>query len=96
MFRRHRISSATFYKWKSKYGGLEVPEARRLKALENKNRRLMKLLAASLLDNAAWQLLNPILRKPSSNRPLRKNVRFRTRKLLGPNGPTRAMLSQMC
>ena len=51
--RRHGISSATFYKWKAKYGGLEASEARRLKALEGENRRLKKLLAESLLDNAA-------------------------------------------
>jgi putative transposase len=50
--RRHAISSATFSKWKSKCG-LEVSEARRLKALEDENRRLKKLLAESLLDNAA-------------------------------------------
>jgi len=42
--RRHGISSATLYKWKAKYGGLEVSEARRLKALEDENRRLKKLL----------------------------------------------------
>jgi putative transposase len=41
------------YKWKSKYGGLEISEARRLKALENENRRLKRLLAESMLDNAA-------------------------------------------
>jgi putative transposase len=51
--RRHGISSATFYKWKAKYGGLEVSEARRLKSLEDENRRLKKLLAESMLDNAA-------------------------------------------
>ena len=51
--RRHGISSATFDKWKSKYGGLEVSEARRLKSLEDENRRLKKLLAESMLDNAA-------------------------------------------
>ena len=51
--RRHGISSATFYKWKSRYGGLGVSEARRLKALEDENRQLKKLLAESLLDNAA-------------------------------------------
>jgi putative transposase len=51
--RRHGISDATFYKWKSKYGGLEVSEARRLRALEDENRRLKKLLAESMLDNAA-------------------------------------------
>ena len=49
--RRHGISSATLYKWKSKYGGLEVSEARRLKALEDENRRLKKLLAESMLEN---------------------------------------------
>ena len=42
-----------FYKWKAKYGGLEVSEARRLKSLEDENRRLKKLLAEAMLDNAA-------------------------------------------
>jgi len=51
--RRHGISDATFYKWKAKYGGLEVSAARRLKSLEDENRRLKKLLAESMLDNAA-------------------------------------------
>jgi putative transposase len=51
--RRHGISNATFYKWKAKYGGLDVSEARRLKSLEDENRRLKKLLAESVLDNAA-------------------------------------------
>lgn len=51
--RRHGISSATFYKWKAKYGGLEVSEARRLKALEDENARLKKLLAESMLNEAA-------------------------------------------
>jgi len=49
--RRHGISSATFYKWKSKYGGLEVSEARRLRALEDENAQLNKLLAEAMLDN---------------------------------------------
>ena len=49
--RRHGISSATFYKWKAKYGGLDVSDARRLKALEDENRRLKKLLAETMLDN---------------------------------------------
>ena len=48
--RRHGISNATFYKWKAKYGGLDVSEARRLKSLEDENRRLKKLLAESMLD----------------------------------------------
>jgi putative transposase len=51
--RRHGISDATFYKWKAKYGGLDVSEARRLKSLEDENRRLKKLLAEAMLDNAA-------------------------------------------
>ncbi len=50
--RRHRISSATFYKWQAKYGGLELSEAKRLKGLEDENRRLKKLLAEAMLDNA--------------------------------------------
>ena len=50
--RKHGISSATFYKWKAKYGGLEVSEARRLRSLEDENRRLKKLLAKTMLDNA--------------------------------------------
>ncbi len=50
--RRHGISSATFYKWKAKYGGLDVSEARRLRALEAENARLKKLLADAMLDNA--------------------------------------------
>ena len=49
--RRHGISSATFYKWKSKYGGLEVSDARRLRQLEQENARLKKLLAESMLEN---------------------------------------------
>lgn len=50
--RKHGISSATFYKWKSRYGGLDVSDARRLKTLEEENARLKKLLAESMLDNA--------------------------------------------
>ena len=51
--RNHGISEATFYNWKSKFGGLDVSEARRLKQLEGENARLKKLLADSMLDNAA-------------------------------------------
>jgi putative transposase len=50
--RKHGISSATFYKWKGKYGGLEVSDAKRLKALEDENVKLKKLLAEAMLDNA--------------------------------------------
>jgi putative transposase len=51
--RRHGISEQTFYRWKSKYGGMGRSDAVRLKSLEDENRRLKKLLAESLLDNAA-------------------------------------------
>ena len=50
--REHGISSATFYKWKAKFGGLEVSDARKLKALEDENAKLKKLLAEQMLDNA--------------------------------------------
>lgn len=50
--RKHGVSEATFYKWKSSYGGLEVSEAKRLKALEDENARLKRLLAEAMLDNA--------------------------------------------
>jgi putative transposase len=48
--RRHGFSEASFYLWRSKYGGLEVSEARRLKVLETENARLKKLLAESMLE----------------------------------------------
>ena len=51
--RRHGISGATFYKYKAKFGGLEVSEARRLRALEDENAKLKKLLAEAMLDNVA-------------------------------------------
>jgi putative transposase len=51
--RKHGISDATFYKWKAKYGGLEVSEAKRLRALEDENGRLKRMLADAMLDNAA-------------------------------------------
>ena len=50
--RRHGISSATFYKYKAKFGGLDVSEARRLRALEDENAKLKKLLAEAMLYNA--------------------------------------------
>jgi putative transposase len=50
--RKHGISDATFYKWKAKYGGMEVSDVRRLKALEDENTKLKKLLAEAMLDNA--------------------------------------------
>ena len=50
--RKHGISEATFYNWKAKFGGLDVSEAKRLKALEDENGKLKKLLAEAMLDNA--------------------------------------------
>jgi putative transposase len=51
--RKHGISEATFYNWKSKFGGMDVSEAKRLKTLENENAKLKRLLAEAVLDNAA-------------------------------------------
>jgi putative transposase len=48
--RKYGISDATFYKWRSRYGGMEISDARKLKALEDENRKLKKLLAESMLD----------------------------------------------
>jgi putative transposase len=50
--RKHAISSATFYKYKARFGGLEVSDARKLRALEDENAKLKKLLAEQMLDNA--------------------------------------------
>ena len=50
--RKHGISDVTFYKWKSKYGGMEASDAKRLKALEDENAKLKRLLAEAMLDNA--------------------------------------------
>ena len=51
--RKHGVSSPTFYKWKAKFGGLDVSEARKLKALEEENGRLKRMLADAMLDNVA-------------------------------------------
>ena len=51
--RKHGISEATFYNWKSKFGGMDVSEAKRLKGLETENSKLKRLLADAMLDNAA-------------------------------------------
>ena len=53
--RKHGISTATFYKWKAKFGGLDVSDARRLKALEEENARLKKLLAESMMDVSTFR-----------------------------------------
>ena len=55
--RKHGISEATLYNWKAKYGGMDVSEAKRLRMLEDENRKLKKLLAESMLDNSALKEL---------------------------------------
>jgi putative transposase len=55
--RKHGISTATFYNWKAKFGGMDVSEARRLKTLEDENSRLKRMLADAMLDNAALKEL---------------------------------------
>ena len=59
--RKHGISEATLYNWKAKYGGMEVSDAKRLRSLEEENRKLKKLLAESMLDQAA--LKEPLTKK---------------------------------
>ena len=51
--RKHGVSDASIYKWKARYGGMDVSEARRLKTLEEENARLKRLLADAMLDNVA-------------------------------------------
>ena len=58
--RKHGISEATFYKYKAKYGGMDVSDARKLKALEDENAKLKKLLAEAMLDN---DILNDVAAK---------------------------------
>ena len=55
--RKHGISEATLYNWKAKYGGMDVSDAKRLRSLEDENRSLKKLLAESMLDQAALKEL---------------------------------------
>jgi putative transposase len=55
--RTHGLSSPTFYKWKAKFGGMDVSEARRLKALEDENAKLKRMLADAMLDNVALREL---------------------------------------
>lgn len=56
--RRHAISSATFFKWKARFGGMDVSDARKLKALEEENGKLKKLLADAMLDNLMLKDIN--------------------------------------
>ena len=56
--RQHGISSATFYKWKAKFGGMDVSDAKRLRALEDENAKLKKLLAETMLDMVMLKDIN--------------------------------------
>jgi putative transposase len=58
LLREHNISQGTFYRWKAKYGGMEVNEAKRLKAVEEENRRLKRLVADLSLDNQILKDIN--------------------------------------
>ena len=69
--RKHGISSSTFYKWKAKYGGVEVSDAKRLKALEDENAKLKKLLAEAELDERCSR------RSPQKNGDSRRQARSR-------------------
>jgi putative transposase len=64
--REHNVSQATFYKWKAKYGGMDVSKAKRLRQLEEENAKLKRLLTDAMLDNAA---LKDLLGKPGEARP---------------------------
>lgn len=55
IIRKHGIANGTFYRWKSKYGGMEVSEAKRLRELESENARLKKLLADTMLEKTALE-----------------------------------------
>ena len=72
--RKHGISEATYYNWKAKYGGMTVSEAQRLKDLEQENNKLKRLLAESMLDNAALKDL--LSRKQQAHRPSAKRFGY--------------------
>ena len=77
--RKHGVSSATFYKWKAKYGGLDVSDAKRLKSLEDENAKLKKLLAEAMLDNA---MLKDIASKNVWSAPALQGLSFCRQKQL--------------
>jgi putative transposase len=82
--RKRAISSATFYKWKGKYGGLEVSDARRLKALEDENAKLKKLLAEATLENA---ILEDVASKNGDARRQARGRRVSSRMKSANGGP---------
>ena len=70
--RKHGISSATFYAWKARFGGMDVSDAKRLKSLEDENAKLKRLLADAMLDNVA---LKDLLSKAGGCRPSHHDLR---------------------
>src|SRR6516164_4836781 len=74
--REHGISSATFYKWKAKYGGLDVSDAKRLKSLEDENAKLKRLLAEAMLDNAMLKDINKKMVTPAARREAVAHLRL--------------------
>ena len=77
--RKHGVSSATFYKWKAKYGGLDVSDAKRLRSLEDENAKLKKLLAEAMLDSA---MLKDIAAKNVWSAPALQGLSFCRQKQL--------------
>jgi putative transposase len=77
--RKHGVSSATFYKWKAKCGGLDVSDAKRLRSLEEENRKLKKLLAEAMLDSA---MLKDIAAKNVWSAPALQGLSFCRQKQL--------------
>ena len=86
--RKHAISDATFYTWRKKYGGMEVPEVKRLKSLEEENARLKKLLAEAMLDKEALQVAlgRKYWRQTRSGKPWKSCARLRVCRNVVPAG----------
>src|SRR3546814_8274324 len=72
--RRHGVSEATIYNWKAKYGGLEVSEAKRLRALEDENAKLKRLLAEAMMDNAGLKELLANNRSDEQNSDIKSRI----------------------
>ena len=77
--RKHGMSEGTFYNWKAKYGGMTVSDAKRLKALEDENAKLKKLLAEQMLDGEAGKANDPVNRLPAE-----RDERAAGKKMVGP------------
>ncbi len=73
LYRKHGISEQTFYNWRNKYDGMEISEAKRLKLIEDENRRLKRLVADLSLDN---QVLKELLKKTSNARSEERGKRL--------------------